>query len=512
MFRTAHGSPSHAPPGDEAARAADAGERSSSRHARLARLGPTLVVALATVVFAARLFWLIHRHAVDLLIWDNWDFYDSRFDGSSLWHVFTQRHGPHRQGVGFLVTAALDALTAWDTRAHAYAVGVTLMLAAVAALWLKRRVVGPLTYWDAVIPLVVLTPAQWQHFAGVINLSHSAMPLLLLLLYVAAWFARRPAVRYALVLALNFLLIFTGFGLFVGLITPLLLLAEAARLAQRLHDAGRRRAWLVPAAAVVVAAASGALFFVDYRMEPSVEGFVFPHPDPTIYPLFAAKMLGRFFGFFDQRGDTFAFGFFLLAAMAAATTYGVVRLARSARSNPAADAPPDALGVTLAVLGGFGLIYTAFVAVGRAPGGLELADASRYVTLMVPGFLAAYFAAHRLPSAWPRRLTLGLLCTLAVVGNGPVSTWDDYGMWQVATLKRTWVRNHLAGGATIRGDDPTLLELHPRPVESRVPEKLAYLKSRRLSLYRDLPPDDVRVAPAPVTGLTPPAPPATAPR
>ena len=52
------------------------------------------------------------------------------------------------------------------------------------------------------------------------------MPLLLVILYCLALTCEGAVVRYTLALIVNFLAIYTGFGLFLGLITPLWLLLE----------------------------------------------------------------------------------------------------------------------------------------------------------------------------------------------------------------------------------------------------------------------------------------------
>src|SRR5438477_13173453 len=74
-----------------------------------------------------------------------------------------------------------------------------------------------------VIPAVAFTPAQWETLVGTLNFAHGPFPLLLIVLYCLAWTSTKKEARYQLVLLINFVSIYTAFGLFVGLLTPILL-------------------------------------------------------------------------------------------------------------------------------------------------------------------------------------------------------------------------------------------------------------------------------------------------
>src|SRR5262249_48081152 len=156
----------------------------------------------------------IDRHAVNVLFWDQWDLFDPLFRNASAWELFRFQYGPHRQGIAFPLTRALMDATAWSTRAEAFMIGAFVALAAALALWLRRRLFGPLVPMDVAIPLLILTPAQYGIFVHIPNASHGAAPLLLLVALCWACTLRRRAPRCAAIVALAFLLIHTGFGIF----------------------------------------------------------------------------------------------------------------------------------------------------------------------------------------------------------------------------------------------------------------------------------------------------------
>src|SRR6266545_2831683 len=99
-----------------------------------------------------------------------------------------------------------------------------------------------LTLADAIIPLIFLTTAQYESLVITPNPAHGALPVLLVLLSTLAWGVRHALSRYTAVVVLNFLLIFTGFGLFMGLITPALLALDTFQQARTGHS----NAWVPP--------------------------------------------------------------------------------------------------------------------------------------------------------------------------------------------------------------------------------------------------------------------------
>lgn len=109
---------------------------------------------------AYRIDQLIRSYAVNLLFSDQWDLYRAFLGERPWWDLFLWQHGPHRQGVAFLLSRYLADVSDWDTRAESYAVAGAILLASLVALQVKRKVVGPITLLDAAIPLAFLTLAR----------------------------------------------------------------------------------------------------------------------------------------------------------------------------------------------------------------------------------------------------------------------------------------------------------------------------------------------------------------
>lgn len=63
---------------------------------------------------------MIDNYAVNLLFWDQWGFYAEFFEKGSYWDIFSHQHGPHRQGIGFILAKWIADLSAWDGKIEAF--------------------------------------------------------------------------------------------------------------------------------------------------------------------------------------------------------------------------------------------------------------------------------------------------------------------------------------------------------------------------------------------------------
>src|SRR5437870_4836586 len=86
-------------------------------------------LALVFLLSALRLFHLIDQYAVNILFWDQWDFYDPLFRNASLWDMFNYRHGPHRQGLGYFLIKWVAGISRWDSRADIFSIAVVMCVA-----------------------------------------------------------------------------------------------------------------------------------------------------------------------------------------------------------------------------------------------------------------------------------------------------------------------------------------------------------------------------------------------
>jgi hypothetical protein len=434
------------------------------------------VLALLGVAYAllcARLFWLIDRYAVNVLYWDQWDLFDAFFQDAGPWELFRWVHGPHRQGIAFLLTRALMDATAWNTRAEAFMIGALVALAAALALWLRRRLFGALVPMDVAIPLLVLTPAQFGIFVQTPNASHGAAPLLLLVALAWACTLRHRSARCALLVVLDFLLVHTGFGIFAGAITPVLLVSECVEAWR--EEGARAARW--PAACIALSLASLGFFFVGYRFDPAVDDFAFPSPHARLYPKYVALMLANALGVKGTGLLPTLTGFAALAAVLfAAVVHGLGLFTRSGEARRRSAA--------IAALAGFGLLFCAGTAIGRVTLGLHAAQSTRYVPLVVPALLGLILHLQTFRPLRARLLASCLAAVAMAAASIPVRSGDARFMAILARDKQRWVDVYLETGSLRAADEQARRRIFPNPPEiTHLEEKLAYLRRHRLNLF-----------------------------
>ena len=435
---------------------------------RLKRVLPALTVATVMVALGVRFFTFISDYAVNVLFYDQWDFLSLFFKGQAgPGELFLYQHGPHREGLGLIVDSFLYPATRWNTRAESFFIGGCIFAAALLALLLKYRLFGRLSYADIAIPLIFLTTAQYETFIGTPNAAYSGIPLLLILCYCLALTARRYQVRYALCLALNFFIIFTGFGVFLGPVTIGMFALQCYRRVRGASDIPLGASVFV----LVLAIASMGAFFLNYRFEPAVACFVFPDPHLFAYPHFLAVMAARFFGVASSLGIAALVGIPVVLCVAGISAVLASKLISK-----------DSLGnvqLVAAILLAFSILFAVDTAIGRACLGTGAALAPRYATLLIPGVTAVYFYLQTLSPDGIRRGITSIFILLLIPGCLSVDGGADW----YADGKRAWVQCYLSSENISECDKSAGFVIHPYPDQTGLKQKLDFLKAHRLNLF-----------------------------
>ena len=243
------------------------------------------------LVLAVRLFRQVSQYAVNIFFSDQWAIHEATlFQKHTLWEMFHWRYDAHRLGVGGLLSYFLEPHFRWNSRGEAFLATAIVTIAAFCAIYLKTRLWGPICLFDLAIPAIFLTPAQYESLWVTPDYAHGPLPLLLVVLYCVALTCERAAVRYTLVLIVNFLALYTGYGLLMGIITPAWLLLEyySKRTAHQ------------PASMVLLAFAisvvSLASFLIGYAPESFVDCTSLVPSSPVTYVTFFLGMLAHNFG------------------------------------------------------------------------------------------------------------------------------------------------------------------------------------------------------------------------
>ncbi len=433
------------------------------------RLQP-LAVLLVTALAFARLLRLVSLYAVNVFFMDQWEFNDATlFQQHSLWQMFRWQHGPHRQGLGALVAWWIEPLFHWNSRAESFVIAFILLLATGCALWLKYRLFGRLEAFDVCIPLLLLSPLQYETVFITANFAHGPLPVLLVLLYCLSWTVSNPVYRYPAILFLNFLSIHTGFGLFLGIVTLVALLADYLLRFRR-----EPRSFLIFAASLLLSILSLAFFFFHYAYQTSVDCAPdFPHsPAPFIRFLFL--MLANLFAIKGTGLFPFLAGALLFAAMVSVLGVCAASLClnRSAR---------DPVSWTVAILLAYCLLFSFNAAFGRSCLGPSVAQVSRYVIYLGLGLLGLYLFIANLSNPSTRRICSALLLA-ALVTALPIRDRDQKVMDFVSSAKRNWTDCYIQREQIRECNHLVGYGVYPLPTPE-LKAKLDFLKQAKLNLY-----------------------------
>ena len=428
-------------------------------------LHPLAILVATYAVLAFRLFLTIHTEAVNIFYWDQWDFNDPiLFHPQPLWLAFLHQHGPHRQGLGAFVGLLVGRLSHWNTRAEAFSIGIIVVIASLCALWLKKRLFGSLAYSDVIIPMLFFTRVQWETFLGTTNPAHGSLPLLLIVLSGLAWTCSRDILKYPLILIFNFLTIYTGFGLFLGFVTPGLLALDAYQTGQ----SDNRTPWHV-VAACVVSLVSIASFFSGYARNTNCLGFIHSHPGS-----FVAFVTMMFSGFLAARGFYFSVvSGGIVVAILLGTAVVQLRRFQVTANNRKTNA------IVLPFVA-FSLLFSAGTATGRICIESGGGQTSRYMIYLIPAFLGLYFYLLSLEGK-VRTGSIATLLVLSTLASFPTGVAHK-GTMEKARLN--WKNCYLRLEDVDQCDEITNFTVYPPPESAtHLEQKLVFLKEHRLNLY-----------------------------
>jgi hypothetical protein len=337
-------------------------------YGRVVSHGPALLVAAATVLLSGRLFRLISRYAVNIFFWDEWDLKAvTLFQKNSLWQMFDWQHGWHRLGLGAWIEKLVDPPLHWNSRGESFVLGVILTCAVICALWLKVRIFGKLSIFDAVIPAIFFSPAQWETLYMTPIFSQGPLPFLLVMLYGLAFTCRRNALKYPLVLAINFITLYTGFGIFLGVLTPVLLSLDYWSQAP-----GKRLPQAYFVITLLVSLVSLGLFFRGYIPTAGIGCYSqFQQSSVTGYVGFLALIAANFFALTGRGVLPVAVGLTVVIAILISLVSAVARvLGREQNDVPQSEYTREILVAALTALALASCMVIAYV---RLCAGLQAA-------------------------------------------------------------------------------------------------------------------------------------------
>jgi hypothetical protein len=456
-------------------------------YGRMVAHGPAVLVAAAMVLLSGRLFRLISRYAVNIFFWDEWDLKTvTLFQKNSFWEMFNWQHGWHRLGLGAWVEKAVDSPLHWNSRSESFVLGVIIACAAICALWLKVRIDGKLSIFDVLIPAIFFSPAQWETLYMTPIYSQGPLPFLLVMFYGLAFTCERNTLRYPLVLAINFVTIYTGFGIFLGVLTPVLLSLDfwAQVPAKRLP-----RTYFV--VILLLSLGSLGLFFRGYIPTAGIGCYSqFQQSSLESYVGFLALIIANFFALTGHGFYPLAVGLTIFVAILISLVCAIGWLLRRGQND--VSRPEHTRQVVVAALTAVSLASCMVIAYVRLCAGLQAAEAPRYTVYVQIGVLGLYFQLIGVRGGWVRRL---LMTVLMITASIACFHSNRQAMVRVRDGKQRWKMCYLQIENIEQCNQNAGFLIYPLPGENRrldekrqrlsLPQKLEYLKKTRQNLYLD---------------------------
>ena len=384
-----------------------------------------------------------------------------------------------------MLAKLLEPSIRWNSRYEAFGIVAIIIVSALLALWLKRRLFGKISYSDIAIPLLFLTPIQYQVFLEIPNPSHGPLPLLLIVSYCVCWTIQSIQWRLTGLLLLNFLLIYTGFGLLMGFITPILISIEYLWL--RTH-----RSWHLSAFAIAVF--SMVSFFVGYQYWPAVNCFSPSLRNPLYYLLFIGFMLSTFVGTFVRQA-------LVPAILTAMLLLGVFTISVSLLLKRFYDEKETIFQRNIVIIAL--LVYSALFAFATAYGrvciGLSQAQESRYSTYLILAFFGLYLGAVSAKLRFERVVFVSVVLSFAFLSSLKVRETQYQAMTWLHDHKQAWKECYTAKRDVARCDSETSFSIYYSPEPPELQTKLNLLEAKHWNLYSDDTTADRRQEPRPYT-------------
>lgn len=430
------------------------------------------ILSAVVLVLAFRLFYFINQNAVNILYSDQWDTYLPLFRGAGDLETFFFQAGQLRLGLGGLFYKYIALFSGWNTRAESFSLGAVMILNAVLAVYLKWRIFRKLTVWDSLIVFICLGLPQLEAPISVVFPSHGIIPLFLVIVYGICLTLENVKYRLASLLTIGFLTTFTGWGLFLGFISPLVFFIFALKATDKTERIYAGLSLIISIAVIFV-------YFRGYQFFGGVGCFTFPHYPLTDYWLFLAKLFTNTMMLVCGRKNFLwqIFGSLVLIFMLATAVWSVRRLFYAKTF--------EAKYLVLFVFTAFSLLFGAMSAVGRVCMDVCQADGARYQPLLVPAWLAFIFALNFLEFDWLKvTMFVSLAVACFILPETRLKIYSQ-NLRAMKEKKIVWRDCYLQKSNAEICDRETDFKIFS-PVESKyAQERIDFLKERKLNFFAE---------------------------
>ncbi len=410
---------------------------------------------------------MVRRYSADVLYNDQWFLYTPMFEESGAWSAFLLQHGPHRQGLGGAATYLLSSLSVFTIQWENLMIAGVVIMSGTLSLALYKRLHGRWNAPAAVAPLLIMNPSQIGTVVTVPNLSHSVLPVFLLLALANCWICERKWVRYLLSSFIASISLFTGFGVFVYIGFTLLIALDRSSSLNSKYDR------LLKGVGIAQLAFALLLFASDYVWDPANPAMKFPHSPAIDYVIFVDYMYGRML--YIEKSFRPYLGFLILVLVLLAGWTALVRASRKG-SDPVFSV------CFLLVTVGLGFAFGC--SIGRVSLGVGTGGGSRYQSLILPSVLAVFFllgsGVLRKYLGAPAIIAFFVFAVGSYLSNSVYA--HDYAMLKHQGKLR-WIEAYESSGDPLKAAEESGVAIFPEMHLIR--ERIEILKERNWGLKSD---------------------------
>lgn len=415
---------------------------------------------------------LIKSYSANVLIGDQWDFFNPLFYEKSIWDIYNYLHSPHKQGIGFVIFSFIHKLSSWNLKLEVYLIFSLLTLVSFLFLFLKKKIFGKLNLFDIILPLIILSLNSFESMISVSNPSHGITPLLLLTLFCIS-------IQYNFfsgVSILGALMIHSGFGIMIFPVTIFILIIQ---LIQNKKNYLKMIQFIFY---ILINFIFLYLFLFDYpkKINAANTCFEFPHVHPIQYVHFLSFQSLGIFNIYSLDEGLYLLGFFyflLLICIILNNTFKIFsNLFQLKKMNPK--------NFILLSLCSFTVLFCLNTAIGRVCSSIYMGQSSRYYLYLIPGLIGVYFFLTEIKSIILKLIVLGLLI---------YSSFNFKNRLDLASIKKISETKLIWRKCILETDNIDLCQtkthkdfvIYPNPKATNMRWKLDYLKRNKLNIYSD---------------------------
>lgn len=430
------------------------------------------LVFLASIFLSARFILFNQLNSVNLLFFDQWELYEQFINNPSLLDLFRFQFGPHRQGLGYIITYFLALTSHWNIKTETFAMSLIQLLTCLTFLLIKKKLFKRYQLSDIIIPISVLGIKYYESFVVVPNMSLAVLPIFFLSIASLLLTLKTP-IRFPLLGTLAFFMMFSGFGF---TIVPFLLYILLIELT---HTKRKTQSTISIILAITIIVSGITSFLIGYRYDPSVNCVVNPAVDYSTYPYFIGSIIINYFFTISSTTHTLApIGFILYLVLAFFLTRKMFIIARS---------PFDCTQIhqTQILFIGVSVLFCLLSAIGRSCLGANAGEAPRYLLYILPAIIGLYFEILNSKNGTFKNTILVCIVTITIICELLSASRISQNAYDYKTVKESWLTCYLKFESVHSCEKEAPFRTMPEYMEQRAETILQFTKVNHYLIYQN---------------------------